>query len=292
MTSEILTAIVPVGPLHLLENRVNSWSQDANLFTSQLKIILVQDIPEQFDSLELLKDQYKDLRNCDVIQGNFGGPGAARNYAIGMSSTPWLCFWDSDDVPNIGAIIDSVEKANNEKSQVVIGAFRRLDPLSKIVKDSNSEVSLSSVAKDPGIWRMAFNTEIIGGKRFANIRMAEDQVFLFDLDLESKDIYFTKNCLYTYITSGINQLTANKVALNDLDFAIDEIIQRIRFRKDLLDDFSIYIVANIFRASIKNSSLRLKLGAVRKIFIVLSVLPASRAALLLRLLGISPILSK
>jgi glycosyltransferase involved in cell wall biosynthesis len=292
MTSEILTAIVPVGPLHLLENRVNSWIQDANLFTSQLKVILVQDIPEQFDSLEQLKDKYKDLRNCDVIQGNFGGPGAARNYAIEMSSTPWLCFWDSDDVPNIGAIIDSVEKANNEKLQVVIGAFRRLDPLSKIVKDSNSEVSLSSVAKDPGIWRMAFNTEIIGGKRFANIRMAEDQVFLFDLDLESKDIYFTKNCLYTYITSGINQLTANKVALNDLDFAIDEIIQRIRFRKDLLDNFSICIVANIFRASIKNSSLRFKLGAVRKIFILLSVLPASRAALILRFLGISPILSK
>jgi glycosyltransferase involved in cell wall biosynthesis len=288
MRREILTAIVPIGPNHLLENRIKLWSQEANAFSDLLKVILVQDIPLKFEFLDLLADKYKDLTNCEVISGNFGGPGAARNLGINISSTPWLCFWDSDDYPHIESVVNAVERATTEGSSVIIGAFNRSRSDVKFYakNDLSFSHSLETVANDPGIWRMVFNKNVINQNRFENIKMAEDQIFLLDLNLTSKEIFFAPSLLYTYFTAGQDKLTMNKNALNDLDSAIHKIIQRIQKDPKVLDFFNTRIVANIFRASIRNSSLRLKIKAAGKFFYLLRKYPSNRVELVKRLLGL------
>ena len=288
MSKEILTAIVPIGPNHLLENKIHMWYQEANSVSNLLRVILVQDVPPKFEFIDLLNDKYKDFNNCEVINGNFGGPGAARNHAIDISLTPWLCFWDSDDYPHIASVVDAVQGASTKNSSVIIGAFNRSRSDSKFHTEDNfsSSRSLETVAEDPGIWRMVFSQDAIDQNRFENIRMAEDQIFLFDLNLSRKEIFFTPKCFYTYFTTGHDKLTLNRKALNDLDLAIDKVIQRIQREPERLDDFTTRIVANIFRASIRNSSLGLKIRAVGKFFFLLRNYPANRAVLINRLLGL------
>lgn len=288
MSQEILTAIIPIGPNHLLENKIHLWCQEANSFSNFLRVILVQDVPPKFEFIDLINDKYKDFNNCEVVNGNFGGPGAARNHAIDISLTPWLCFWDSDDYPHISSVVDALQRACTKNSSVIIGAFNRSSSDSKIhtEADISSSRSLESVAGDPGIWRMVFSKDVIGQNRFENVRMAEDQIFLMDLNLSSKEIFFTPTCFYTYFTSGQDKLTLNRKALNDLDLAIDKIIERIQRRPEGLDNFTIHIVANIFRASIMNSSFGLKIRAVGKFFFLLRNYPSNRARLIKRLLGL------
>ena len=120
MKSPLLTAVIPVGEEHLVNNRIKHWVAEANKFSSELKLVIVYDSeklppPSHFENF--------NLSNFEVIQGNFGSPGSARNAGQFKVNSKWLCFWDSDDEPDIGSFLKMVRLAEASECELAIGNF-------------------------------------------------------------------------------------------------------------------------------------------------------------------------
>ena len=120
MESHFLTAIVPVGPAHLLKNRLKNWAAEANRFSSELTLIIVLD---SNDSKAIQQVYLEGFVNADIIQGTFGSPGSARNAGLRNINSRWICFWDCDDEPKIERFIEMVKAAELQDNQVAIGNF-------------------------------------------------------------------------------------------------------------------------------------------------------------------------
>jgi hypothetical protein len=59
VTASLLTAIIPVGPEHLENNRLSNWVLEANRFSDELNLIIVLDsktleIAQQYEFKEIL----------------------------------------------------------------------------------------------------------------------------------------------------------------------------------------------------------------------------------------------
>jgi glycosyltransferase involved in cell wall biosynthesis len=258
MESHLLTAIVPVGPAHILKNRLRNWTEEANRFSSELKLIIVLDTNDP----EVMKQvDFNGFVHAEIVQGNFGSPGSARNAGLKNINSRWTCFWDCDDEPEIQRFIDMVKAADSQKYEVAIGNF-------EILSSSNLEESkaffhdgnLSIVADNPGIWRMAFSQHINSSEVFENLRMAEDQIYILDLKLPTRKIYFEEKEVYSYLNYEVGQLTKNKEALKRIPEAISLIKNRINLGRIPTNEFSIKILARIYLTALKKGSLLTKIS--------------------------------
>ncbi len=258
MESQLLTAIIPVGPAHLLKNRLKNWVVEANRFSEELKLIIVLDSE---DSGVMQQVDFSGFNNADIVQGNFGSPGSARNAGLRNINSHWICFWDCDDDPRIESFIKMVKVAESNKCEVAIGNFRTLDGdnLAKS-KVSYQNGSLGVVADNPGIWRMAFSQDVSSGKAFENLRMAEDQIYILDLQLPTRKIHFEEEAVYSYLNYEVGQLTKSKEALDRIPEAIKSIKTRINVGKIPINEFNIKILARIYLTAIKKGSLLTKIS--------------------------------
>lgn len=258
MESHLLTAIIPVGPAHLLNNRLKHWVAEANRFSSELKLIIVLDAndPEVMKHVDL-----SGFVNTDIIQGNFGSPGSARNAGLRNINSRWICFWDCDDEPKIQRFIEMVKAAESQKYEVAIGNFEILSSSdldkSKVVYHNGN---LGIIADNPGIWRMAFSEHVKSDEVFENLRMAEDQIYILDLQLPKRKIYFEEKEVYCYLNHEAGQLTKNKEALERITEAISLIKKRINLEKIPANEFSIKILARIYLTALKKGSLLTKIS--------------------------------
>ena len=75
---------------------------------------------------------------------------------------------------------------------------------------------------DPGLWRLAFKREFVGGSRFPDLRMGEDQKFIFELLNKKPIISFSDYQVYKYVKYETAQLTKSSVAIEDLPIAMTE----------------------------------------------------------------------
>jgi glycosyltransferase involved in cell wall biosynthesis len=258
MESQLLTAIIPVGPAHLLKNRLKNWVAEANRFSHELKLIIVLDSK---DSGVMQRVDFSGFVNADIVQGNFGSPGSARNAGLRNTNSHWICFWDCDDEPKIERFIEMVKAAELQGNEVAIGNFEisNNSSLDK-AKVNNHNRDLYVVADNPGIWRMAFSQYVSSGIIFENLRMAEDQIYILDLLLPIRKIYFEEESIYSYLNYEVGQLTKSKEALDRIPEAIKSIKTRINFGKIPINEFNIKILARIYFTSMKKGSLLTKIS--------------------------------
>ena len=258
MESHLLTAIVPVGPAHHLKNRLRNWAEEANRFSSELKLIIVLDNNDP----EVIKQvDCNGFVHAEIVKGNFGSPGSARNSGLRNINSRWTCFWDCDDEPKIQRFIEMVKAAESQKCEVAIGNFEilsnsNLDKSKAVYHNGN----LGNVADNPGIWRMAFSQNVSSGKEFEKLRMAEDQIYILDLQLPTRKIYFEEKNVYSYLNYETGQLTKNKEALERIPEAISLIKMRINLEKIPASEFSIKILARIYFTALKKGSLLNKIS--------------------------------
>ncbi len=115
---------------------------------------------------------------------------------------------------------------------------------------------------EPGIWRMAFKTKIIKEIEFESIRMAEDQIFLLDLDLANRQVFFSTHVLYSYTVGNSNQLTSNSEAKQELDRAIKLIQRRISLGYIHVNEFTALMLVKLNLSFIKASAFKTKRVAI------------------------------
>lgn len=236
----VLTAIIPIASdLHDLTNLKKTLVLAHN---SLVKLILIIDLKEN-----QYADNFQELLNnvctyCVKYKlGFFKGPGDARNAAFELVNTKWVVFWDSDDIPNPGAIVKAIE--SNKNSDVIIGSYLSTNFHSGVTKDIvKHSKNIISVIWCPGIWRIVMKFKIIT-QPFPQYKMGEDQIFILKNKILNRPIFFEKAVFYNYFTNVPNQLTSKKNMLSEL---IKVFIESLEFSNDL--DYKTKVVVLSFCA--------------------------------------------
>lgn len=231
-----------------------------------IEVILVTDFdnPKLLDQISMVaKNSPMDVQISVSAARN---PGGSRNIGISNASGTWICFWDSDDYPDLGNMLKLVSEAHHGEFQMAVGAYQlgKQKDLNNSkdfrIKQARNELDIYC---DPGIWRMAFKRDFIGESRFLEIKMGEDQHFVFGLLSKQPNISFSKIPVYKYVMYEAAQLTKNSVAVSELPIAQAECIKMYKNSK------SISLLVGIYKQSItifKRTKSRTKIENVRTIF--------------------------
>lgn len=219
----MLTAIVPVsdmaGRLHNLEN----WLK--KIHHLDIQVIIVHDYRDSKTEKELLSIlEALNSQRIVFLTGTFGSPGAARNAGLERVQSKFVCFWDSDDLPDPQSIVSELA-IYSEVCDVLVGQYLRCSEHSVGFKQIKSlDTSLRDVAMNPGLWRMVFCREFISSIRFQKMRMGEDQLFLSEVVSQKPRISFTNTVFYNYNVGHPEQLTQNLTAISELHEAFRQIL--------------------------------------------------------------------
>ncbi|ASY16701.1 glycosyltransferase [Candidatus Planktophila versatilis] len=186
------------------------------------EFILINDSFRKPSSLSRLKKKYES-HNIHCVEVSKGNPGETRNAGIEIASGDWISFIDSDDFVEFSGYVDLVEKAQLAGADFAVGQYVRMlladSGLTKTFVPSNQD-SIEQLARDPGIWRMCFRRDLISANRFTPMRMAEDQVFLLNLEFWKHKALFSRLPIYSYRTGVETQLTQTLDAFDDIKLSI------------------------------------------------------------------------
>jgi glycosyltransferase involved in cell wall biosynthesis len=223
----LLTAIIPVKELESHYPRFRDWVCKVN--PSDLLILVIDDgQKKQTNSILMSLQRELPLGVLKVLKGENKGPGSARNIGLSQVKSPWVCFWDVDDLPQVDTILAELKAIETDGTEILIGAFETVDSLGKLkiqakTFSANQKQNLSLIAIDPGLWRFCFRSRAIKDIKFPEIYMGEDQVFVARCDIESKNIFYSNEIFYHYVKGSNEQLTNSKSAIRDLALAIEYI---------------------------------------------------------------------
>ncbi len=241
-----LCVIVPLTKMAGRFSNLESWlSASAD---PEMEIILVHDIQDSrtASELELLvkKQHHLDIK---IIEGTFGSPGLARNAGLENSVSKWVTFWDSDDLPNTQNAFAAIANAYSE-TEVIIGNFTISYPGWE--STFQHQERLESVALNPGLWRMIIRRTSLQGVSFCSTRMGEDQLFLIDLNLASKKIYFSDLNFYKYFQGESKQLTSNQNSVNEVEETLRLATDRLNENRMLRNVFSEIVLLRLLTTTI------------------------------------------
>ena len=207
----LLTAIVPIRPSVDDFKNVISWLN----YREALKIhfVLILDRPNAE-----IKRMAEDLvagqnispysPKVDIVQGNFAGPGRARNAGLPFIDSQYVAFWDSDDYPNIPKIIHYLSRHQVQDPKLLVGSFEILrSGKDKQILQTNNHFQL---ARNPGLWRCLVPAGYIKAIEFPDILLGEDQVFLAKIIAGCPPIEFIGENFYSYVYGNSSQLTSTR----------------------------------------------------------------------------------
>jgi len=217
--SPLISVIVPVaigrGPLDLLF----TWLPRA--LDLGFQVVVVLDGPEDGDEEEMSElrraTRYPGLT---IREGIYGSPGMARNAGLEVAVGKWVFFWDADDLPDVENAKIMATKAESVNAAFAVGSFKwkYLKPAYRtklfLLKGSRED-NLTEIALNPGLWRFAFQRNLISHK-FTEIQMGEDQIFILQNTDFSQNYLEFQEIVYCYITGNSFQQTSNSVFLSDL----------------------------------------------------------------------------
>lgn len=217
-----VTAVIPVGNLARDKINLARIIQLSNNYP--VKLLIVMDCQNK-DAIQEFKETNMELfgDQVQILESDSGNPGGARQVGLQNVETDWVCFWDSDDLPDVQNIIGSVDAVNPSR-KILVGGFTVVDLDGKNFKANKFEVSrpdrcLRELARNPGIWRIAVRFEILRNLHFRNLSMGEDQLFVAEILALGEEIEFSSKNFYFYNAFNPSSLTKNSQAFLDLSSA-------------------------------------------------------------------------
>ena len=211
----LLSVVIPISIPDERHLNLNEWiNESLNL---GIQVILVHDSLNEHDEklVDEIAENFK-TSNFVLVRGRFGSPGAARNAGKVKAKNTWLAFWDSDDKPNPHEFYDMVVTGESKGADSVVGGFEEVSSITGKQIRAIKSYSISDLALNPGLWRIAFRNEIIKSVSFTSLLMGEDQIYLIDCLDRINETIFVESIVYTYMSGYQNQLTNKKDIDKDL----------------------------------------------------------------------------
>ena len=218
-----ISIVVPIGGFPNGSQKLKTWINPGTKADIEIILVLDTDDLEVAREIEELVASLPNL-SLQVVQSSARNPGAARNLGMEKATSEWVCFWDSDDTGLVDQILSDVELGRQNQADLVVGRFTRITVSkdNEIIEEHTSrEPTLEGIYLNPGLWRIIFRRSFIQDYRFSDLRMAEDQVFIFGLLQKSPKILFSNSVSYQYYDYPSNQLTKSRNALDDLPHALE-----------------------------------------------------------------------
>lgn len=257
-----IAVIVPVSRMSTKLDNLRQWLRTVDF--ESIEVILVHDI-QDVDTGRELKEITLNIPQIQLIEARYGSPGMARNAGLDLAKNEWIVFWDSDDLPEVEEVIEMIEIAANGNFAVAVGGFTVQSLTSPnlhslhLIENSVSGKLFEEFGMQPGLWRWAFRKEIIGEIRFKAFRMAEDQCFLFDLNLAGQRIYVHPKSVYTYFVGDEQQLTNNSKALSDLLKSVPYLMRSIKGSNASKSEFGALLITRQVLTALKRGVLSTKI---------------------------------
>ena len=222
-----LSVVVPIYSETKDLWNLNTWLTSMTI--DQLQVILVIDSPfGVYSPAVLALESYSVKSNIEIYKVNYGSPGLARNEGIVHAESKWVAFWDCDDLPAVDEFLKMIVCAETAKSSVALGQFETINLRRSVVQTSSIEPDFtnrffSRLALAPGIWRFAFQKQLIQDIKFPKFRMGEDQSFLAEVLNSAPRPYFHNATVYRYMTGGEDQLTGSEEAVLEISHSLQNL---------------------------------------------------------------------
>jgi len=216
----LLSIIVPMKSALLDMQKVCAWAEEIEQKNTELVVALDTPLENEKSFAESLIRNSKNP-GIKLITGDFGGPGPARNAGFTSSNGEWVVFWDSDDLPMCDEVYAALQ-AKSADTDLIICAYQIDNSKTKSYFPVDWEYTLEknenikNILLTPGIWRYIFLRKAIENVQFPSTKMGEDQVFLLQIDLPSRNIHLHQKVIYEYVTGNSESLTGNKTNLSEL----------------------------------------------------------------------------
>ena len=242
-SSQILLSVVtPISKMAGRLQRLEEWL--IRVAKSPMEVILIHDRQDEMTGPQI-QSLLSKISNpkIQLIEDYFGSPGLARNRGIEIAKGDWICFWDSDDLPNLEVVLALIESNSASKADCLISNFNSVNEISKEVFAHKLTANFEDeFGLNPGLWRICFKYSAIADLRFGALRMAEDQIFLAEFFSKSRDVEIVSDTTYSYFFGESFHLTKNSSALNDLALATIESLRILRN----LDNQRQNLIASLF----------------------------------------------
>jgi glycosyltransferase involved in cell wall biosynthesis len=260
-----LTAVIPVANMAGKLFNLESTLRQCTLL--DIEVVIVHDEQDSKTGNEI-EEIVKSLNSelVSVITKSLYSPGKARNLGIERAAGDWICFWDSDDKPLPDVFLSMVRDAKLRGQEIALGEFRKVNGEKREVFGTSE----TEVGRMPGIWRFAFKKKSISGLAFPGYRMGEDQVFLAKVIVPYQDFFRYDKIVYEYVCGDVNQLTKNKKAVLEIEYAIEDMLMQIS-HSPIKNKFQLIFLSRQILTILKYGNLRIKLrlfSYVRKAFMV------------------------
>lgn len=262
------------GRLHNL----SSWLLQPE--TRNLNIVLVHDIQDEETGKELDSLINKiSSRNVTLINGSFGGPGAARNAGLDSVTTPWFAFWDSDDRPHVSAVLEMASSAEKSGKNIAIGEFQVRNAISNKIESfsiTDGRKLKSEIALNPGLWRMVFRTSKYIDFRFPNYHMGEDQCWLANVMFDETEVLLNHKIIYEYVVGNSYQLTFARDSHTALTQTTNHLVGLFEESTHSVREFLSYLIVKQQFSLLKRGGVKSKAAAFWRIFQLLMVCPGPK----------------
>jgi len=237
---------------------------------NEIQVILVHDYKDQETHEELLEiASTSKCKNLELVNVRANSPGAARNEGISRSKNTWITFWDSDDLPMVANVGNSIATSTKD-IEIIIGCFEKVDIGSgERTRVPFSSEPLFSIGLNPGLWRMVFRRNIIESQKFSNSLMGEDQDFISRIDLPSRKILYTNELFYNYYIGRTGQLTATQRAIDKV-YRNSKAMYRIGKKSNSSNfEFVLVMVLRQIFTGIGHGSFPIRLKSISFLFAIL-----------------------
>lgn len=226
-TGNILTIIVPIRNKVADFNSMKTWLMEIEKEHLPISVEVIHDGDDSTTWEKILDLSVRF--NFKPQQAIVNSPGSARNLGLSRVKTPWLIFWDQDDLGFPAEVISSIKLAL-ESSSAVVGRFKQVETVNKREKISaNPNNCLSRLGITPGLWRFALKTDRVSNVLFSSEKMGEDQLFLAQINLSESEVEFSDKIFYSYNVGNSHQLTNTpkaKLELINVILKIAPLLQR------------------------------------------------------------------
>lgn len=215
-----LTMIIPIGGRNPSTHNLKSWFT-GNLIKKIKFVFVLDDLnPSISEAFKEIINQQKGI-NVKTLEASCRNPGGARNLGLRQAETSWVCFCDSDDLPDLRNIYDVLTSNIPKNSDVIRGRYGIFHgEIGGLPRRFNEDGDISNysdlISFGPGIWRYLFRTELIRDKKFPELSLAEDQIFLMRTFWSSPKIEQCDLNFYTYYLGNPDALTSNRRNLGEL----------------------------------------------------------------------------
>lgn len=271
----LLTAIVPLTRMAGRLENLGSWLNLAR--DHSIQIVIAHDVQDEVTGIELRELlNGENNRRIELIEGNFGAPGLARNAGIEVARGKWVTFWDSDDVPQVNRFVSMLKSTSGVDIDCFVGGYSTVNDFDGEVEErilpSNH---LESIALNPGIWRFAFKRESLGSLRFSNLLMAEDQLFLAHYNISKRNLSIYNHSIYNYYVGGHFHQTRQKKALENLLSSVEESFKVLQNTSNSNFRFVTILLCRQIVTGIKHGSFFIRLKFFKVILVGLRKSPKS-----------------